>query len=128
MKHLIAEELRIGNIIRMDGNITNVGSIQSNFYGVMINGKGLDTDSFEPIPLTEEILLKCGWMWNEECNAFEKCPNGDARLFISKDNGINGKRKVFNYVLKAYIADVTFLHQLQNLFYSLCGKELEINL
>ncbi len=85
------------------------------------------TNRANPIPLTPEILEKCGWVWNEECNSFEKYPNGDARMNLQKK--FNGGYTMFNYVIKALICEnIWHLHQLQNLYFALTGTELEISL
>ena len=68
--------------------------------------------NIHPIPLTEEILLKCGFK-------------------IRKDG------KLYHDTLSLYEADFIFniksgiiknLHQLQNLYFALTGQELEVNL
>jgi hypothetical protein len=75
----------------------------------------------QPIPLTLEILEKCGWVWNEECKSYE---GKDVRMNIQL-NEISGSYTMFNYVLKAKIADKIYhLHQLQNLYFALTGEEL----
>ena len=82
-------------------------------------------EMFEPIPLTEEWLLKFGWVWNEEMKAYEKYPNGDARMDLEKM--IGGSYRMFNYVLKALIAErIWHVHQLQNLYFALTNEELTI--
>jgi len=88
----------------------------------------MDMTHFEPIPLTPEILDSAGWVWNEECKSYEKYPNGDVRMNLQFRES-NGSYTMFNYVLKAMIFDkIYYLHQLQNLYWCLTGKELEINL
>ena len=80
-----------------------------------------ETD-LEPIELTEEILLKCG---------FEKREDGDYNLFKYSEVDIvicsdfsswkcDGINFSVNYI--------KYLHQLQNLYFALTNKELEINL
>jgi len=79
-----------------------------------------------PIPLTEEWLLKFGWIWNEECKSYEKYPNGDARMHL-QFRDISGSYTMFNYVLKALITErIYYVHQLQNLYFALTGEELTI--
>lgn len=112
-----ARELRIGNYYHWSAEGKN--------YPMQVDAKDFSNDNyknFEPIPLTEDWLLKFGWVWNEECNSFEKYPNGDSRMHLAKSTfGYN----MFNYVLKAVIKnDIRYVHQLQNLFYSLTGSEL----
>lgn len=82
--------------------------------------------SYKSIPLTEEWLLRFGWIWNEDCKSYEKYPNGDARMHLAYRD-INGSYTMFNYVLKATIAEqISYVHQLQNLYFALTGEELTI--
>lgn len=72
----------------------------------------------EPIPLTEEILLKCG---------FEK----QGFYFLNRNSAlmqmeISLSRKCFISSLLAI--EIKHLHQLQNLYFCLVGKELNIEL
>ena len=67
---------------------------------------------FKPIPLTEEILLKCG---------FEKKDG----LFVFNNVVIWSRNDIFNYEGLKYIKS---LHQLQNLYFALTNKELNIEL
>ena len=101
-------ELRIGNT-------TNKGAIVSFYeHGIHVGyGKCYDFQELEPIPLTEEILLKCGF----EESQYHFCI-GDFIIrkpdFVLCDIGI--KVNPIN------------LHQLQNLYFALTGKELKIKL
>jgi hypothetical protein len=95
-----ANELRIGNRV----NVPNKGQCPfridafeylSEDFGKVAMGKDKDLhpatwylSDIDPIPLTPKILEKCGWLWNEECNSFEKYPNGDTRMnLVQKYNG-----------------------------------------
>jgi len=66
----------------------------------------------EPIPLTEEWLVKFGFVWT----------NGYGYRFI------NGWIKLKECVWKSYDLEVEIkhVHQLQNLYYALCQEELTI--
>lgn len=82
----------------------------------------------EPIPLTEELLLKCGFEKSQidlRCAyvphayvglRFEK---GDFRYYKESDKWSYRATRIDNPI---------FLHQLQNLYFALAGKELEIKL
>lgn len=74
----------------------------------------------KPIELSEDILIKCGFKndgtymvfdWLRWCNGFIQVDYGD-------DEG---------YWIQM-VGYYKYLHQLQNLFYCLSGKELEITL
>jgi hypothetical protein len=133
-----ANELRIGNCIKgMYGNcfVHTIAMISGEYVLSYMNSQfssscdGLiDLKDCNPIPLTREILEKFGWIWNEEANSFEKYPNGDARMHFQYRE-VNGSFTMFNYVLKALIAEkLYYVHQLQNLYFALTGEELPIQL
>ena len=79
--------------------------------------KGIeDFISFEPIPLTEEWLLKCG---------FEK---DEIIVFYRKDETSSTFIIDFNFVCLLGYSHVKIhsAHQLQNLYFALTGEELQI--
>ncbi len=127
-------ELRIGNIALCKSVYTGefelmvVDEIIPNKpyeYGV----NGYTESLLKPIPLTEEILLKSG---------FEKAEipfkDGSGSLFGYTAKGMEAfvlKYNPFNPVCFTeyhYGKKIEHLHQLQNLFFDLTGKELEIHL
>ena len=94
--------------------------IRSLFY------KGKFEDDFNPIPLTEEILIKCGFVKVGYSNPHTtQWKLGD--ILIGFCNGtiyfdyinINGVKKGCCY---------QHLHHLQNLYFALTGHELNLNL
>lgn len=145
-----AEELRIGSWVFYDNSLYRKG-----IYKVWsINNKStpikqsitfdLDSEQLDrhvshayivnihPVLLTEEILLKCG---------FRKQLNGNVHLSIDT-RSINSIELVYNFKDKLFtmwtgsditharpvVLEVQYLHQLQNLFYALTNKELEVKL
>jgi len=118
-----AIELRIGNYYSQFGNETKISWVSLKELERAPEGQLW----CKPIPLTEEWLLKFGWVWNEECNSFEKYPNGDARMHLTF-KAVSGSYTMFNYVLKALIAErIFYVHQLQNLYQALTGEELTLS-
>lgn len=128
-----ANELRIGNWVLSDpygipSRITRANFISDDF------------DYLEPIPLTPEILEKCGFIRTSINNPFFNM----ASLTISREMEISvhnagtpnemiflsetdGQRSVV--VIRNFDYDgKTYVHQLQNLYFALTGEELEINL
>lgn len=138
MQHSIKEnEIKIGNYILYLNELYVVDGIKyepnapTHKYRIAfktIDGKLRNakmTNWIEAIPLDEDLLKKLGWIWNEKMNSFEKHPNGDARMVLEYRK-INGSYTMYNYVLKAMIAErIFYVHQLQNLYFCLTGKDLE---
>jgi len=128
-----ASELRIGNFVEYNGMTLRVSEIYSpkprqpkEFSDVEC--VELHCDGFiaatiheiNPIELTEEILVKCGFkttswdnhstFWNMFCS--------DGSMVISLEH---------KYIAVGDLTldiEVKYLHQLQNLFYAITGKEL----
>lgn len=127
-----ANELRIGSKIQQKKTrglyICYVIEILEK--GINVKAKGqfgewfLRFEEIEPIPLSEEILLKCG---------FEKI--SEYIFSIEIDNGWHLNIES-NYIFLKYqdneceISHFKFeyIHQLQNLYFALTGTELNIEL
>lgn len=123
-----AEELRIGNLIMKDDEAFTVTGVTPRYVSYEHSGEltfNFRLEDVQPILITHEWLEKFGWVWNEECKSYEKYPNGDTRMNLSLE--IGGSYTMFNYVLKAVIAErIYYVHQLQNLYFALTGKELQL--
>ena len=109
-------DYKLNNLVQKDGVVYSVGLI---ILDMLSQGR---TD-YQPIKLTEDILLKCG---------FEK--NIDDYILQ-----INGSEKFFFYkyedseiIYLSYCEDdllkINYLHELQNLYFALTKQELPINL
>jgi hypothetical protein len=119
-----ASELRIGNLIQSNGYYYRVNRVEEG--GIMGSPVKWDNKLIDvpyapnPIPITEEILLKGGYAANKYHDEFTK---GDITLDCEYTDG-----GVFNALYKdTYIKEIKFLHELQNLEYTLTNTELEIN-
>ena len=116
---ITAKELRIGNYVRYIGLYDH--------YPVVKSITENDDDEIDPITITEEWLLKFG---------FERTYLSQFRSkFTHKDIHCIGYD--FSYVIDKsmegftwygrYVKDIKYIHQLQNLYFALTQKELEIN-
>ena len=118
-----AKDLRIGNCVLLDTGLTlpDFHIIRANDIQV-IDDKILKDISIEPIPLTEDVLLKYGFEnlsedWYE-INLFD----GTRKLSINLNEGwaIGDE----DYIREVVFNGTMHLHQLQNLYFALTGKEL----
>lgn len=132
-----AEELRIGNWVY---NSTTRNNMQvypmmiPQLYNIEKEYGSLKDSNIKPISLSEEILVKCGFTKvTLDSNNPEEGHYYSLRLLDDKycDISLVGgdKNGIFEVYLFPY-ENIRFqyLHQLQNLFHALTGKELEVKL
>lgn len=118
-----ANELRIGNWVNWKDEPVRVWGLKE---GVYVEGSDLPREEeIEPIPLTPEILEKCGFekrfIFDDEyifTDSFYIDENG--RVFYTEWEGSDNRGGLEN----RYFTEVKHLHQLQNLYFVLIGTEL----
>lgn len=126
-------ELRIGNLVIVNGEIWDIEDVGHNGW----NMYEYSYATLQPIPLTEEILNKVGFIDSikhvyeyknnsnilfdepEDCNNTKEYPIG-----ITGGNG--------NYFLGyiphgEVIIRCLYLHQLQNMYFAITGEELDVS-
>lgn len=100
-----SKELRIGNLVLFSSNSTIFKVTGVSEYGIDVEDEVEETymeyDNFEPMPITEEWLLKI---------------NCDFEIKLDKKGGI--------ILFQSYYHHINHLHQLQNLYFALTGNEL----
>lgn len=115
-----ASELRIGNYIENTDSqmasymVVNADVIKQNEHTMYA--------SLEPIPLTEEWLLKFGFEFHVNANCENFYYTKDAFICIRCDEDFEW----FRYYNGDFYSEIEYVHQLQNLFFCLCGKELTL--
>ncbi len=118
-----AQELRIGNFIQCGlGSHEMVVDVLCDSINT-IGGTHL-YDDISPIPLTPEILIDCGFK-NVQGSYYMKV--GELMLALDKvwwwTNAWEADEEFGFNALAAY-REITYLHQLQNLYFCLTGQEL----
>ena len=123
------QDLRIGNLVKYNGEFYAIKSFDEEHVVLKDNVLAeyyldyIGYDEIEAIEITEEWLLKLGVFIVETCKSFEasfpnfrfslhKSENYDGWLFCENETVITDK--------------IHYVNQLQNLFFALAGKELEI--
>lgn len=110
-----ANELRLGNyFFDEDGNEKKIG------YSDLVS-LTITVLHFNPIPLTPEILERCGFNYWQDAipKPYWKTKKGFP-LYTTKDYFI------VRDLTHTNMGKVKYLHQLQNLYHALTGEELEI--
>lgn len=131
-----ANELRIGNLITYKSRAKTNEEMEVE-PGSLFRIED-DENGYDPIPLTEEWLVKFGfkkhtnnstWFISEE----ETLEEGDMCFCIENEDseynsgGKDGASSVWYFNQLGMISDVPiqYVHQLQNLYFALTGEELK---
>ena len=120
-----AKQLRIGNYAftykpEMFGIIKAISANETVYLEVgSISYPNLPANKLMPILLTPEILEKCGFIKDEDgCMLF-------GEIFYWLNAGILQIAMGYTPLINA---PCKYIHQLQNLYFSLTGEELEVKL
>ena len=130
------KELRIGNYVQFyrkiedqdpsQASICSIFETDGDYYVKFEDGFCVNTErGIKAIPLTEELLLKSGFSYDPESACWKICG-----LFIRK---VESGFSIFiecedDWYSNCYFKDFEYLHQLQNIYFALTGKELMVNL
>lgn len=106
-----------------------------------------DIDDISPIPLTEEILLRCGFSvkkspildfyhisisWNGDYKEISlSIELGNQYVYLREQNDELPNDRMADNIICIFNGDIhgkLYLNQLQNIFHALTNTELEINL
>lgn len=116
-------ELRIGSVVGdFIGTAGVVDSIELyplsfEYYISFKDSSYCDLEDLQPIPLTEQWLLKFGFE-SSRCKFW-----WNLGKFLLKN-----RNTYFGFIGSEIIAKIEYVHQLQNLYFALTGEELEISL
>ena len=125
-----AQDFRIGNLVTDSiGNIIIISNVLDWCVNMNFNEMSgdrvseIDIEELLPIEITEKILLKCG---------FEKI-NKDGVYYALNQIRIDSDFEPFTFDNEGFGwvtigVKLNHLHQLQNLYYTLIGQELEVNI
>lgn len=135
-------ELRIGNYLQRGNEIVEVDAIFRSHFNCRRESDKIHLgnniqNNFQPIQITEEILLKCG---------FECVNKKNIHYAINDPKGFKDSHKIsifptlneqwhiaFSDILNGYkdyipTTKLKYLHQLQNFYFALANEELQIQL
>jgi len=121
-----ANELRIGNLSKSKrGTILSfigITPINQNLYWTNDSNSIINNNDIEPIPLTEEWVVRFGLKEKPNHTAFHI---GDMQFDCkTMIGGFHDNEFGLHYQTKIHIKHV---HQLQNLYFAITGNELKLN-
>lgn len=115
------QELRIGNIVHYKNHIKfhtlRVTCLDEK--KIKLGGCFRRYDQVIPMPLTKDVLVDwCGFVCDEAKDIYNK--NGLKLRY-------NSERNSAEIQLCGKVLEITSLHQLQNLYYTITGEDIEIS-
>jgi len=114
-------ELRVGNIILHPTDDDQAYFVSRDMFNY---NQGLtNLEDYRCIPLTEEWLYRMGFEQDEYVNGYFSF---DILYIIHKKDKFGLGFPCSEYGVREFSAEVTTVHQLQNIYHSLTGKELTI--
>jgi hypothetical protein len=132
-------EFRIGNLVNSKQGYCHIthlyhnGDISSFNYCKFPDGQEVVTWENEiigTIPLTPEILIKCGFSVNDKAGNWHSIGH---TIYSVKGFSVGVRKKYIGWYNKCeddfystFYPEIKYLHQLQNLYYALTGVELEV--
>jgi hypothetical protein len=121
-------ELRLGNRVLVDKNLQQVSMITgTTVFTIDIeesHEQKVSEQSFEQIesvPLTDDVLRQCGFIYHDYFKFWQHITTG-----IRSEMDINSDYDVIDFMRRPIIKKMTSLHQLQNVYFMLKGRELKL--
>ncbi len=119
-----SNELRIGSWVY--DNVLN-GYVQFKSFFGLCNAE-TKPEQYSPIPLTPEVLEKCGFKKDTIYPDWMKLHIGNSTVIKANDGDAWVEKIANDEEYSVGLGGAKYLHQLQTLYWYLCGKELTINL
>lgn len=127
-------ELRTGNIILVNNRLRKVMMIsnsQSLTDRSMVGVESIDdaenenytAEEIEPVPMSEAILQQCHFTYHPYFKFWQLIDAEGKRTEMD----IDGDYSLIDFMRRPIVKKLTSLHQLQNIYYSLLGKDLDFD-
>lgn len=122
-----SNELRLGNYVLYEGHLERLAMINNKTSSVDVE-KTSDEErgeirfsDIQPVPLTDIILQQCDFVYHDYFK-FWQLVNGKEEDRSEMD--IDRDYNIIDFMRRPLVKKVTTLHQLQNIYFMLKGKEL----
>jgi hypothetical protein len=127
-------ELRIGNYVFFEDTVGRIAMInykesQQELSSVSMEDEiessaSLTFDNIMPIPLSSAVLEQCNFVYHDYFKFWQLVAgNGEHRSEMDIDGDFN----ILDFMRRPIVKRVTSLHQLQNIYFMLKGRELHFN-
>ena len=120
-------ELRLGNRVLVDKNLQQVSMITGTAVFTSDAEEGHEQvaseyrfEQIEPVPLTDHVLKQCGFIYHDYFKFWQ------LKTGITSEMDIDSDYDVIDFMRRPIIKKMTSLHQLQNVYFMLKGRELTL--
>jgi hypothetical protein len=120
-------ELRLGNRVLVNNELHQVSGITATsvFTNNTEEGSGQPASEYglakvEPIALTDELLKECGFVFHHYFKFWQLITTG-----IRSEMDLSPDYEVIDFMRKPILKKLDSLHQLQNIYFMLKGRELK---
>lgn len=129
------QQLRIGNYVMADNTLQRVVLINSKASLTHPIGVKLQQTEFthevdfslsqiEPVAMTDAVLKHCGFTYDDYFKFWKLITGADATRY---EMDIDRDYAVIDFMRKPVVKKVASLHQLQNVYFALCDRELNVD-
>jgi hypothetical protein len=128
---LQCNEVRLGNYVLIHNKLKKITLINndSGFKDVPLVGFEGSSDNFircdaaelSAVPLTDEVLRQCGFVFHDYFHFWQLLSTGSA---VRSEMDIDPDYNLIDFMRRPLVKRISSLHQLQNLFFALKGSEL----
>ena len=121
-------ELRLGNRVLVDKNLQQVSVITGTAVFTRDAEEGHEQvaseyrlEQIEPVPLTDHVLKQCGFIYHDYFKFWQLITTG-----TMSEMDIDSDYDVIDFMRKPIVKNLASLHQLQNVYFMLKGRELKL--
>jgi hypothetical protein len=121
-------ELRLGGLLLFKGEVKEVTGIDPHNKGIYLSDDdgAFSMEQPQPILLTSEWLERCGFKRGKEVGDKKVFYSTGAHKIAIQISGTDHQQYLLDgHLIKGY-HPLSFVHQLQNLYFALTGEELTI--
>jgi len=122
-------ELRLGNRVLVNDHLQQVSVITgTTVFTINLEENSeqaaseYSPESLQPVALTDEVLKDCGFVFHDYFKFWQLLTTG-----IRSEMDIDRDYDVIDFMRKPIIKKLASLHQLQNVYFMLKGRELKLN-
>ena len=122
-------ELRLGNYVLVNENLhevivitgTSVSTVSLEDRDDVVSSE-YELESIQPAPLSDDVLKRCGFVYHDYFKFWQLITTG-----IRSEMNINPDYEVIDFMRKPILKKLNFIHQLQNVYFMLKGRELNFS-